>query len=130
MSVYRSWEGYQTSLVHAIAPITGEQAAFRPAPGLRSVGEIGCHIWVGRLGWFLRMGAPGAEDLAKQVPQWVQDGHGNRYIVEEALSTEPAEVVRWLEATWQIIEATLPQWRVADLEQTYRHTYCENTYAV
>jgi uncharacterized damage-inducible protein DinB len=130
LGVYRGWEGYQTSLVNAIAPLSAEQLAFRAAPNLRSVGEIARHISAGRLNWFLRMQAPGSAEVDTQIPEWVQDDHGNRYIVEEALPTEPTELVRWLESTWEMIETTLTQWRVADLEQTYRHTYWGQTYAV
>jgi uncharacterized damage-inducible protein DinB len=128
--VYEGWEGYQTSLVNAIAPLSAEQLAFRAAPHLRSVGEIARHISSGRLNWFLRMHAPGSAELADQIPEWVQDDHGNHYIVEESLSTEAGELVQWLASTWQMIEATLTQWSVTDLEKTYRHTYWGTTYAV
>lgn len=130
MSVYEGWGGCQTSLVHAIAPLSPEQMAFRPAPHVHSVGEIARHISAGRLNWFLRMHAPGSAELASRISEWVQDEHGNRYIVEEALSTEPMELVRGLEDTWRMIEAALTQWSVADLEQTYRHTFRGKTYAV
>lgn len=130
MSVYQGWDGYHQALINAITPLSAEQLAFRPAPNLRSVGEIVRHISCGRLNWFMRMQAPGSAELTEQVPEWMQDDYGNRYIVEEAISTESAELVRWLEATWQMIEATLTQWTVADLEQTYRHTYWGKTYAV
>jgi len=133
MHVYRGWEGYQTSLVHAIAPLSPEHLAHRSAPHLRSVGEIARHISGGRLTWFLRMQPPGGEGLARQVPEWEEDDYGNRYVVEGpsfADATDAAALVRWLEATWQMIEATLTQWTVADLERTYRHTYWGKTYAV
>jgi hypothetical protein len=64
IDVYRGWEGYQASLVHAVAPLTDEQLAFRAAPGLKSVGEIVRHIAAGRIDWFLRMNAPGCAELA------------------------------------------------------------------
>lgn len=130
MRVYQGWEGYQTSLVHAVAPLSPEQLAFRPAPGLRSVEEVVRHISAGRLNWFLRMGAPGSADLAEQVPEWARDGEGNRYAVEAALPTERTELIRWLEATWRMIAATLTDWDVADLERTYRHSYWGKVYAV
>ena len=128
--VYLGWDGYQTSLVRAVAPLSAEQLAFRAAPGLRSAGEIARHIACGRVGWFLRMGAPGSEELAAQIPEWVTDDDGNSHLVEESLSLEPAELVRWLEATWRTVETTLAEWTVADLRRTYRHTYRGKTYAV
>lgn len=128
--VYRGWDGYQTSLVHAVAPLSAEQLAFRAAPGLRSVGEIARHIACGRLGWFRRMGAPGSEELAAQIPEWVIDKDGNSHLVEESLSLEPAELVRWLETTWSMVETTLAEWTVEDLQRTYRHIYWGTTFAV
>jgi uncharacterized damage-inducible protein DinB len=133
MHVYRGWEGYQTSLVHAIAPLSPEQLAHRSAPYLRSVGEIARHISGGRITWFHRMPAPGSAELVRHVPAWEGDEYGNRYVMEEALIADPtdaAALVRWLEATWQMIEATLTQWTVDDLEPTFRHTYFGKTYAI
>jgi uncharacterized damage-inducible protein DinB len=132
MTVYEGWDGYQASLVHAISPLTQAQLAWRPAPHLRSVGELARHISLGRINWFLRMDAPGSAGLASQINAWDQDQHGNRYIIEEAITiTEQAsELVRWLETTWEMIDQTLKRWSVADLLQTYRHTWRGNTYAV
>lgn len=128
--VYAGWEGYHTSLVHAVAPLTEEQLGFRPFAGSRSVAETVRHIACGRLNWFSRMGASGSAELAARIPEWVQDRQGNRYIVEEALSLESAELIRWLEDTWKMIEATLTEWTVADLDRTYRHAYGGSIYAV
>ena len=44
MSVYKGWDGYQVGLVHAIAPLSREQLAWRGSPHLRSVGELAAHI--------------------------------------------------------------------------------------
>ena len=129
-SIYRGWEGYNTSLVNAIALLTPDQLAFRPAPGLRSVGETVSHLCAGRLNWFLRLQAPLSADLAKEVPKWVEDAHGNRYASEEGLPTDGASLVHWLTSTWQMIEVSLNDWNVADLERTYTHTYRGKTYAV
>ena len=51
MSVFKGWDGYQTSLVQAIAPRSREQLIWRPAPHLRSAGEIARHISAGRVDW-------------------------------------------------------------------------------
>lgn len=121
MNVYRGWDGYQISLVRAIAPLSREQLAYRPAPHVRSVGEIANHLILGRIDWFNRMGAPGSADLARQVAalgSW------------DAIAENPAELVRWLEATWRMIENTLTRWTVADLAQTYLHTYQGKSYAI
>ncbi len=49
---------------------------------------------------------------------------------EAAISEYHAELLRWLEATWQMIETTLARWTVADLAKTYRHFYQGKVYAV
>ena len=48
-TVYDGWDGYQTSLVRAIAPRSREQLLWRPAPHMRSVGEVAEHIASGRV---------------------------------------------------------------------------------
>jgi uncharacterized damage-inducible protein DinB len=130
--IYDGWSGHQTSLVHAIAPLTREQLFWQPAVGLSSVGELARHISLGRLGWFLRMDAPGSAELAAQIETWEVDSDGNRNIVEQAIPiAEQADaLVHWLEATWQMVELTLNTWSVADLATTYRHTWNGDTYAV
>jgi hypothetical protein len=75
-SVYRGWDGYQTSLVKAIAPLSSEQLAFRPAPHLHSAEEIAQHIIGGRLNWFVCMQAPGSAELARRVPNGSQTKTG------------------------------------------------------
>lgn len=121
MDVYRGWDGYQTSLVRAITPLSPAQLAYRAAPHVRSVGEIASHIAFGRIDWFHRMDAPGSAALARQVAA-LESKH--------AVAGSPTELVRWLEITWRMIEETLTRWTVADLAQSYRHTYQGRTYAV
>lgn len=119
--VFEGWDGYQTSLVHAIQPLTSEQLAFRAGPKLRSVGEIAIHIALGRIDWFSKMGAPGsAELLARQAGV---DRSG-------PITGNAADLVRWLEDTWGMIADTLSQWTVDDLAVTYPHEYWGVTYAV
>lgn len=131
-SVYDGWDSHQTSLAHALAPLTRDQLIWRPAPNLRSVGEIARHIALGRIGWFLRMDAPGSADIASRIPEWDHDPHGNRYIVEDALdiAEDAAELVGWLELTWQMIAVTLNTWTVADLARTYRHVWRGDAYTI
>jgi len=142
MSVYEGWDGHQLALARAITPLTPEQLAYRPAPHLRSVGEIISHIAVGRLDWFHRMGAPGNADLARQIAPWEAERADTENPTElykwmravnqqEASITEnPAELRRWLDASWQMIETTLNTWAVDDLQQTYPHAYQGNMFAV
>jgi uncharacterized damage-inducible protein DinB len=121
MKVYEGWEGYQRSLVDAIRPLTREQLAYHPAPQLRSLGELAGHISRGRIEWFERMQAPRSAELASQA------GAENP---EETLYVDAAALVRHLEGSWEMIEATLKEWTVADLTATYQHTYNGQTYAI
>jgi uncharacterized damage-inducible protein DinB len=132
IDLYDGWDGHQTSLVHAIAPLTHEQLLWRPTDQLYSVGELARHISFGRLTWFERMGAPGSKKLADKIAAWEEDRDGNREIIETAvpISEQADALVHWLEITWQMIETTLKTWEVADLSKTYRHTWNGTVYAV
>lgn len=129
--VYHGWAGHQTSLVHALAPLTRDQLLWRPAADLRSVGELARHVALGRITWFARMDAPDSAELAGRIDAWEQDADGNRHIVESAvpIAESAADLVHWLEATWQMIEATLNAWDVSDLAKSYRHTWNGTVYA-
>lgn len=128
MRVYHGWDGYQRSLAAAIAPLSQERLAYRPASDRRSVGEIAAHIAFGRLDWFQRMGAP---DSAELVAQAASEGVWKPWEqVAASVSDSPAEIVRWLEATWQMIETCLNLWTIADLGVTYLQAYGGKTYAV
>jgi uncharacterized damage-inducible protein DinB len=132
MMVYEGWDGYRQSIINAVVPLTVEQLAWRPAPHLRSVGELVRHIALGPIDWFVRMDAPGSHELAGRIDKWQEDPHGNRYIVEEAIpiTGQAVELVNWLEASRQMIDQTLKAWTVADLRKSYRHVWRGNVYAV
>ena len=119
--VYEGWEGYQISMVDAIKGLSHEQLAYRPAPNLRSLGEIANHISLGRIDWFQRMDAPGSNELANEAEGWEP---------EKAITENAAELVRRLEASWRLIDNTLTQWTVTDLERTYPQPYQGKTYVV
>ncbi len=121
MTLYKGWDGYQVSLVRAIAPLSREQLAWRPAPHLRSVGEIASHIIGGRVQWFHRILGAGSAEFASQVAAWR---------TEDAIEENSAELVRWLEATWQMIEDALTRWNTDDLGKTLLHPYQGKTYAL
>jgi uncharacterized damage-inducible protein DinB len=120
-TVFDGWDTYQLSIVHAIVPLTTEQLDYRPAPHLRSVGEVGSHIGLGRIDWFERMNAPGSADLARRLAA-LED--------KASVARSTTKIVQWLEASWGMIEQTLVTWTVADLAQTYLHTYQGKTYAI
>ncbi len=126
MAVYSGWDGYQRSLVAAIAPLSPEHLRYRPAPDRRSVGEIAAHIAFGRIDWFHRMGAPGSAELVAEAAPWWQPWGP----VNDAIAERPDEIVRWLEAGWGMIENCLNRWTVEDLAQTYLQPYGGKTYAI
>src|SRR5262245_6696495 len=96
--LFEGWGGYQTSLIHAITPLSATQLQWRPAEDRRSIGELIRHIALGRITWFSRVGAPGIEDACRQVPRWHTDGDGARYAVEKAVpANDAAQLVQWLE---------------------------------
>jgi uncharacterized damage-inducible protein DinB len=74
--IFEGWDGYQTSLLHAVTPLTSEQLSWRPAPERRSVGELVRHISLGRIIWFSRIAAPGIESVQQRVPRWYTDDDG------------------------------------------------------
>ena len=120
-TVFDGWDTYNTSIVHAVAPLTQSQLLFRPAPGLRSVGETASHIGLGRIDWFQCMDAPGSAALAAQTAAGESPA---------SIAQDPAEIVKWLEASWQMIDLTLKSWTTADLARTYLNTYYGKTYAI
>jgi uncharacterized damage-inducible protein DinB len=120
-SVYKGWDGYQISLVRAIAPRTREQLIWRPAPHLRTAGEIARHIAAGRVDWFSRTFGEQSIAPASHVATWKRD---------EAIQENPAELTSGLEASWRMIEDALSRWIVADLDQTFPLSYQGKQYAL
>src|SRR5579863_9537139 len=105
MAVFSGWEGYQQSLVAAIAPLSQEHLRYRPAPDRRSVGETATHIAFGRLDWFHRRGAPGSADLVEQAAPWWPSWQK----INPAIAESSADIVHWLQASWDMIETNLNQ---------------------
>src|SRR2546421_1321515 len=106
MTLYKGWDDNQISLVRAIAPLSREQLAWRPAPHLRSGGEIASHIIGGRIQWVLSILGAGSTDFASRVAAWRP---------EDALEENPAVLVRRLWATRRVIAEALTHSVGADL---------------
>ena len=129
--VYEGWERYQTSLLHAVAPLKPDHLNWRPAPHRRSVGELVRHVSLGRVNWFARMPAPGIDDATKRVPDWATDGDGNRHAVESSVPADDAPLLAsWLQWSWEPVRRALHEWTTDDLATTYRHRFRGKTYAV
>ncbi|MGC4049166.1 MAG: DinB family protein [Paludibaculum sp.] len=118
--ILEGWDGYQTSLIRAAAPLTPAQLGWKPAPDRRSTGELLRHICMGRITWLDRMKAPGIEPVAARVPQWQYDDDGTRCVEEKSVpADDPAALKEWLDLSWQPIHRLLEEWTVDDLFETY-----------
>jgi uncharacterized damage-inducible protein DinB len=118
--ILEGWDGYQTSLWHAVTPLTPEQLSGRPAPRQRPAGEVIRHICMGRVTWLSRMDAPGIHAVAHRVPRWHEDDDGTRRAAEESVpSDDAAALAEWLALSWQPIQRMLEEWTVDDLFHTY-----------
>ncbi len=107
---YNGWDVYQQHLVTAIAPLSPEQLALRPALHLWSAGMIAEHIIATRVSWFHLWMDEGNADLAP-LATWDEP---------EAPVRSSTELVAGLESTWQMIQHALSHWTPADLEQTFQ----------
>src|SRR5262249_55372262 len=88
------------------------------------------------------MGAPGGGALARQMIPTEGDKVDTEHRAtlhrwmdaidqqQAAITANPVELLRWLGASWQMIEETLTAWTVADLAQSFRHLYGGKVYAV
>jgi uncharacterized damage-inducible protein DinB len=130
-AIFQGWDGYETSILHAVKPLTADQLLWRPAPHVRSLGEVIRHLSLGRITWLSRMGAPGIGAVRQQVPRWYTDGDDARHVVEEAVrSDESAVLTYWLELSWRPIERILEEWTVEDLLRTYLHKFRGTAYNI
>jgi uncharacterized damage-inducible protein DinB len=103
---YENWKLYQDHLKEAIAPLTPEQLALRAAPGLRTVGEIAAHIVRARIQWFTGfLGEQGGDAI--QIPR------------RDEPVRDAAELVRGLDASWQLMADALARWNSEDMQKTF-----------
>ncbi len=121
MMVFKGWDGYQVSLVDAVAPLSREQLTYRPAPHLRTAGQIALHISNGRLSWFLRTFGIHDNEALNQVASWRP---------EDAVEEQSALLVKGPEATWRMVADALQRWSVDDLARTYPLSYQGKNYAL
>ncbi|QBD74701.1 DUF664 domain-containing protein [Ktedonosporobacter rubrisoli] len=111
---YSFWKVYQEHIKTALAPLTASQLEVRPAPHLRSIGELVLHIVACRAYWFTDfMGEDGDEGM-KKYANWN----------EAALSLgsplpSVAELVQGLDYTWQYMENCLARWSSEDMQHTF-----------
>lgn len=105
LDIYHGWQTDHDLLIQAITPLTPEQLALRPAPHLRSIGDIARHIIGARARWCRMVLDLGDDDLAV-LGQWDRPDMPER---------TAAELVEGLRASWAVLRAALAGWSVADL---------------
>jgi uncharacterized damage-inducible protein DinB len=106
---YDSWKQYQEHIKQAIAPLTAEQLALRAAPGLRTIGEIVCHIIGTRVGWFHGFLGEGGDEIAPF----------DTWDASDAPARSAAELIHGLDVTWRFMADALAGWSPADLQKTF-----------
>ncbi len=102
---FKGWDRYQDLLVQTVQPLTSEQLAWRPAPQLRSAGELVAHILGCRAGWLYEVMHEEEPRLA-ELSKWDEPGAPKR-------TTE--ELVGGLLTTWAVIKNGLERWTISDL---------------
>jgi uncharacterized damage-inducible protein DinB len=102
----QGWHNYQNQLGTALARLSPEQLALRAAPNLRSVEELARHVIGVRAGWYHFVLGEGDEEFGA-FADW--SGRGS-----QPRSAE--ELVRGLEQTWQVMQAALGRYTLADLQ--------------
>jgi uncharacterized damage-inducible protein DinB len=120
-AIFDGWDGYHTSIVRAVEPLSPDHLSWRPAQHLRSAGEVAGHLALGRVEWFSRMPAPGSLELMEKVRALGS---------EAAIAANKAEILSWLDLSWRMIDRTLREWTTDDLTRTYRHEYGGQAYTV
>src|SRR5579862_5994848 len=102
---YQGWENYQELLLTALAPLTREQLALRPAAHLRSIGENARHILGARVRWCHSALGLGNETFAA-LGTWDR---------RDAPERSGAELASGLRDSWQVLRDALAGWTQADL---------------
>ncbi len=108
LAFYEGWENYQELLIKAIAPLTPEQLALRPAPHLRSIGENLLHMIGARARWcHLALGL--GDEAFAALGRWDR---------RDAPERSAAELVSGLRDSWLVLRDALRGWTPADLAYT------------
>lgn len=109
---YKGWNTYQQHLVRVVAPLTPEQLVLGAGPELMPIGILASHIISVRAGWMYYV----LQERDERLQEFADWSPGDRPI------RPAAELVRGLETTWEIIDAALNRWTVADLDELFQDT--------
>ena len=107
---YTNWKQYQEHIRDSVAPLTSEQLTLRAAPHLRTVGELATHIIGCRAGWFTHVLGEDVGDEVKAI------ANGDE---SDAPARSADELVRALDATWNMMAERLARWSDDDMRKTF-----------
>ena len=119
--VLNGWAGHNRSIIAAISELQNHELRSRPIPDMRSIGELLLHIADGRVDWFRRIAPDRFSSLQVEVDN--RGGSPPESYDVEALQS-------WLEKTFSLIEVSLAEWTIQDLQATFVHAYQGKQYAV
>ncbi len=108
-AIYDGWHTYQTELIKALAPLTGEQLRLTSSDEMRSVGAIATHIVKTRAGWFY-FDLEEQDSTFKEILDWQAD---------DPRSRTAAELVTGLETTWAIMQTIIAGWTADQWAKTF-----------
>ncbi len=109
--VYCGWDQFQADLVKVIAPLTAEQLALPVAPGQWPIGMIAQHIINDRIWWFNGWMNEGGPDVTAFM-HWDEETEGRSVHMAH-------ELVAGLQATWDMVAATLASNTTNDLDHVF-----------
>jgi uncharacterized damage-inducible protein DinB len=126
-TIWEGWANHQRLLLDAMADLTPEQVALRPAPGLWTVWQLAGHMAGARMGWFHDVLGEGDRALRDRfrvtnttVPDLPLADAG--WEDDETHPRDAAELVDALEQTWAMIDACLRRWTPQDLAVEFTRT--------
>jgi uncharacterized damage-inducible protein DinB len=117
---YGGWATHQRHLLAAIADLSPEQLALRPAPSQMSIWQLASHMAGSRAYWFhdvLGEGDPAIRDMFR-VASTTVPGLSLEFAGWEDDETHPrtaAEIVDAFNVTWGMIEECLERWTADDI---------------
>lgn len=113
---YDGWEVYQNQLIAAIAPLTADQLALRPAPGFRTLEQMARHILAARARWMLWVMGEGGAEIAELTAWDTSDP-------ADTNARTPDELVAGLHTTWSLIRLALARWTPAEMAENVTDTW-------
>jgi uncharacterized damage-inducible protein DinB len=99
---YDGWADQQRKLLETLSPLTPEQMQLRPAPSEWAIWQLASNMAGGRLYWLCYM----LQEDRRGVSGWKEDHPLNA-----------GELVDALSGTWNVVEACLDRWSLADLSK-------------